>query len=205
MTADPGTRADDAARMEPTRDVGATLPDLLDVMLDKGVYLDLDLIISVADVPLIGVSLRAAVAGIETMLEHGLMRSWDEQTRQWARRSVGRHVPLGDGEEIVLRMAGGHLQAEPYRSWRPGIVYLTSRRLIVWRADPREILWQTPLEDLVAVELRPEAVVDGPDRLRVCVVVPSGRVWLSAAAPQRLHDALRETVGAREEAGDGDR
>ncbi|MFI2364114.1 gas vesicle protein [Promicromonospora sp. NPDC019610] len=205
MTADPGVRGGDAAGMEPTRDLGATLPDLLDVMLDKGVYLDLDLIISVADVPLIGVSLRAAVAGVETMLEHGLMRSWDEQTRQWARRKAGRSVPLADGEAIVLRMAGGHLQAEPYRSWRPGIVYLTSRRLVVWRADPREILWQTPLEDLVAVDLRPEAGVDGPDRLRVRVLVPSGHVWLSAAAPQRLHDALRQTVATREGARDGDR
>ncbi|WP_418607965.1 gas vesicle protein [Georgenia sp. SUBG003] len=134
--------------MEPTRDLGATLPDLLEVLLNKGVYLDLDLIITVADIPLIGVNLRATIAGIETMLEYGMMRSWDEQTREWVRRSVSRHVPLAEDEEIVMRMAGGHRQDEPHGTWRPGTVYLTSRRLIVWRADPREVLWQVRLEDV---------------------------------------------------------
>ncbi len=205
MTADSRARATPTVGMEPTRDLGATLPDLLDVMLDKGVYLDLDLIITVADVPLIGISLRATVAGIETMLEHGLMQGWDEQTRQWVRRSVARHFPLADDEEIVLRMAGGHLQEEPYRSWRPGIVYLTSRRVVVWRADPREVLWQVRLEDVVAVDLRPDVSVGGPDRMRVRVSTADGHVHLSAAAPQRLHDALRERTVEQPSAGAGPR
>jgi hypothetical protein len=205
VTADRGAHAGPVTRMEPTRDLGATLPDLLDVLLDQGVYLDLDLIITVADIPLVGVSLQATIAGIETMLEHGLMREWDEETRRWARRSVSRHVPLADDERIVLRMAGGHLRTEPYRSWRPGIVYLTSRRLVVWRADPGEILWQSPLADVAAVDLRPGSDPDGPERTRVVVAVPGGQVLLAAAAPQRLHDAVREAVRAREGAGDGDR
>lgn len=60
--------------MEPTRIGRATLVDLLDRVLDKGLVLDADLIISLAGVPLIAVSLRAAIAGAETMRKYGMMR-----------------------------------------------------------------------------------------------------------------------------------
>ncbi|WP_211240068.1 gas vesicle protein [Promicromonospora kroppenstedtii] len=191
MTADLRSPVAPANGMEPTHDLRAGLSDLLDVVLDKGVYLDLDLVITVADVPLIGVSLRAAVAGVETMLEHGLMQGWDEQIRRSGRSGADREVPLLDGEEIVLRLSGGHLQESPFRTWRPGIVYVTSGRLLVWRPDPRELLWQVALRDVTAVELRPEASVGGADRLRVCVVTPQGPALLTAAAPRRLYDTLR--------------
>ena len=69
--------------MEPTRNSHATLVDLLDRVLDKGLVINADLIISVAGVPLIGVNLRAALAGMETMLEYGLMKEWDARTRAW--------------------------------------------------------------------------------------------------------------------------
>ena len=69
--------------MEPTRNSQATLVDLLDRVLDKGLVINADLIISLAGVPLIGVNLRAALAGMETMLEYGLMKEWDVRTRVW--------------------------------------------------------------------------------------------------------------------------
>ena len=55
--------------MKPTRDQKHTLVDLLDRVLDRGVILHADLIISVSGIPLVGVSLKAAIAGIETMLK----------------------------------------------------------------------------------------------------------------------------------------
>ncbi|KHK96643.1 gas vesicle protein GvpM [Microbacterium mangrovi] len=76
--------------MSPTRDQRATLGALVDVLLDKGVYLDLDLIITVADIPLIGVNLRATIAGMETLLEYGLMREWDERIRAEAHDDPAR-------------------------------------------------------------------------------------------------------------------
>ncbi|GAA4427859.1 hypothetical protein GCM10023169_28310 [Georgenia halophila] len=178
--------------LEPTRDPGATLPDLLEVLLNKGVYLDLDLIITVADIPLIGVNLKATIAGIETMLEHGMMRSWDEQTREWVRRSLSRQVPLASDEEVVARMAGGYRQEEPYRTWRPGTVYLTSHRLMAWRADPRELLWQVRLNEITGVDLHTERSIGGEERTRLAVTTSSETALLSAAAPQRLHDLLQE-------------
>jgi hypothetical protein len=182
--------------LQPTRDLRATLPDLVDTLLDKGVYLDLDLIITVADIPLIGVNLRATVAGIETMLEHGMMRRWDAQTREWVRRSVTRQLPLADDEDVVARMAGGRRLQEPAPLWRPGTVYLTTRRLLVWRAEPRELLWQADLADVVGVFLRTEPSVGGEDRTRVVVETSAGETVLSAAAPERLRDLLLEH-GAR--------
>jgi len=74
--------------MEPTRNSHATLVDLLDRVLDKGLVINADIIISLAGVPLIGVNLRAALAGMETMLEYGLMKEWDARIR--ARESEQR-------------------------------------------------------------------------------------------------------------------
>lgn len=50
--------------------------------MDRGVILHADLIISVAGVPLVGVSLKAAIAGIETMLEYGYLVQWEKEIRE---------------------------------------------------------------------------------------------------------------------------
>jgi hypothetical protein len=72
--------------MQPSRDTRATLVDLLDRVLEKGLVLNADLIISVAGIPLIGVNLRAYLAGIETMLKFGIWQDWDEAQRAIAAR-----------------------------------------------------------------------------------------------------------------------
>ena len=70
----------------------ATLVDLLDRVLDKGLILDADLIIAVADIPLLAVNLRAAIAGMETMLEYGLMEEWDTRIRNRPRQPPEENV-----------------------------------------------------------------------------------------------------------------
>jgi len=72
--------------MQPTRDAHATLVDLLDRVLEKGLVLNADLIINVAGIPLLGVNLRAYLAGIETMLKYGIWQDWDEAQRAIAVR-----------------------------------------------------------------------------------------------------------------------
>lgn len=64
--------------MEPERD---EVVDLLDKILEKGVVVNSDLIITLADVPLIGVDLRLALAGIDRMLDYGLFEDWDAAHR----------------------------------------------------------------------------------------------------------------------------
>ncbi len=72
--------------MRPERE--NNLVDLLDRLLNKGIILNADLIISVAGVPLIGINLKAALASIETMLDYGMMEAWDESTREWCKKEL---------------------------------------------------------------------------------------------------------------------
>ena len=60
-----------------------TLVDLLDRILDKGVLLSADLVISISDIPLIGVNLKAAIAGMDTMVKYGMMVDLDKEIRDW--------------------------------------------------------------------------------------------------------------------------
>ena len=64
--------------MEPERD---EVVDLLDRILEKGVVLNSDLIITLADIPLIGIDLRLAIAGIDKMIDYGLFEDWDAAHR----------------------------------------------------------------------------------------------------------------------------
>jgi len=97
--------------MKPSRDSHATLVDLLDRVLDKGLVLYADIIVSVAGIPLIGVNLRAALAGMETMLEYGVMQEWDERIRAWERERRGEKAMSmvsgdGDGPVDATALAG---------------------------------------------------------------------------------------------------
>jgi len=134
--------------MRPTRE--CTLVDLLDKILDKGVLINADVIISVAGVPLIGVNLRAALAGIETMLDYGMMEAWDQSIREHYTKDIARkEVPLGSGEEIILQAFGSHWYSEGiYSAWRPGYLYLTNKRLFLFRKEPAQILFETPLDKI---------------------------------------------------------
>ncbi|WP_071391206.1 gas vesicle protein GvpM [Haloprofundus marisrubri] len=76
--------------MRPTRRDDDAVVDLVDVLLTKGAMIQADLVITVADIPLVGVQLRAALAGMETMLEYGLLTEWDEKTRERALRRQRR-------------------------------------------------------------------------------------------------------------------
>ena len=70
--------------MQPNRDTHATLVDLLDRVLEKGLVINADLIIHMAGIPLLGVNLRACLAGMETMLNYGIWQDWDEAQRSIA-------------------------------------------------------------------------------------------------------------------------
>jgi hypothetical protein len=68
--------------VKPTKRDDDAIVDLLDVLLDEGVVVEADVLITVADVPLVGVKLRAAVAGMTTMTEYGMLEQWDEAHRE---------------------------------------------------------------------------------------------------------------------------
>ena len=180
--------------MEPVRERQATVNDLLDRLLDKGVVVSLDLVIGVGGIPLIGVSLRAAVAAIETMIEYGFMKAWDEKTRQYAERELQRKkLAFAPGESTLLEMFGSHWYSDGiYRAWRPGRLYLTDRRLILYRKMPAEVLFETPSPSSLA-RRPPFTPRMSPGWKRRCAIEwghwgwPSQRRGLSASGIARWH------------------
>lgn len=65
--------------MFPTREKEVTLTDVLDRLLDKGLFLKAELIITLGDIPLVGINLNAVIAGMETMVHYGMMQEFDEK------------------------------------------------------------------------------------------------------------------------------
>lgn len=76
----------------------ATLVDLLDRVLERGVFLRADLVVSVADIPLLGASLSLSLAGAQTMLEYGYLSDWDRGIRSAA---GGRSTTAAGGSETT--------------------------------------------------------------------------------------------------------
>ena len=71
--------------MKPSKPENGAVVDLVDAILRDGVVLQADVIISVADIPLVGLKLRAALAGMDTMTEYGIFEEWDATHRRRAR------------------------------------------------------------------------------------------------------------------------
>lgn len=134
--------------MEPTRE--STFVDLIDRILVKGVIIQADLIISVSGVPLIGVNLKAAIAGMTTMLDYGMMDVWDEKIRRYALENSEEEAPLSENEIIALKTFGSHYYRDTSLPgvWRSGYIYLTNKRIFLFRKKPAKILFEVPLEKI---------------------------------------------------------
>jgi len=154
--------------MEPERDWRgrATLVDLLDRVFDKGIMLYADIVISVAGIPLIGVNLRAALAGMETMAEYGIMQDMDVKTRMWeSQHRKTKEVSLIEGEELILRVFGSyHYEQGIINVWKSGQFYLTNTRLLLYQKDFDEIVFQTPIVKIGAIGVRSETSFTGKMR-----------------------------------------
>jgi len=135
--------------LEPTRN--NAFVDLVDRMLVKGVILHADLIISVSGVPLIGVNLKAAIAGMTTMLDYGMMEAWDEKIRGYAlEHCAEEEASLDQNEEIVFKTFGSHYYHDAALPgvWRPGCLYLTNKRLFLFRKKPAKILFEVAINKI---------------------------------------------------------
>ncbi|MCG2795525.1 MAG: gas vesicle protein [Actinomycetia bacterium] len=58
--------------VELSREDGKSLADVIDRVLDKGLVINADIMVSVAGVELLGVKIRAALASFETAAKYGL-------------------------------------------------------------------------------------------------------------------------------------
>ncbi|WP_274542963.1 gas vesicle protein [Rothia uropygialis] len=71
--------------MEPQRDREGTLLQVVETLLDKGLVLNADIMVSVAGVELLGIRIRAALASFETAARYGLdfPAGTDRETVAW--------------------------------------------------------------------------------------------------------------------------
>ena len=177
--------------MNPERE--SCLVEVLDRLLNKGAVLNADLIISVAGIPLIGVTLKAMIAGMETMLEYGIMEDWDKRSRELY-ASLETHLPLFPGEQILYK-AFGYLQEDEglIKCWVPGIWNITSQRLILWIKTPGEAIFETPLEDLRVLRVPASHEV----RRELELIYPEGSARISLSERDEFEEAL---AGATERA-----
>ncbi len=170
----------DVKPLVPTRHRETTLNDLIDRLLEKGLYLNADLIIGVAGIPLIGLNLRLALAGMSTMLRYGFMRDWDKATRAWEseqrlKREKQEDLSLGKGESLVWKGFATHWYENGiYAAWRPGIMYLTDRRLVLLRREPREVLLEVPYGEVAKLESMSAAHFTGTEREELQLLLRSG-------------------------------
>jgi len=166
--------------MEPTRDIRTTLVDLLERVLDKGIVLNADLIIHVAGIPLLGIKLKACLAGMETMLKYGIWKDWDEAQRAVATQEQRRkkEVPLAPGEKVLLKMfASQWVNNDNSHNWRLGHLYITNKRLFLWRKEPTvEVLFQVPYEEIKGIATARKTNVGGKETNYLYLLLKSGEV-----------------------------
>jgi len=156
--------------LQPSRN--GALVDLVDRILVKGVIIHADVIISVSGVPLIGVNLKAAIAGLTTMVDYGMMGTWDEQIRKSVLAESKEEALLDENEEIVLKTFGSHYCRDKFGSgvWRSGFLYVTNKRLFLFRKNPSEILFETALDRIKGVSIDMNENSEGENKpLRVLI------------------------------------
>ena len=80
--------------LEPTRDTGSTLVDLIDRILDKGLVINADITVSVAGVELLGIKVRATLASFETATKYGLEfpSGTSYETAAWKEAQIGKET-----------------------------------------------------------------------------------------------------------------
>lgn len=165
--------------MKPTRDSRATLVDLLDRVLDKGLILDADLMIHVAGIPLLGIKIKAALAGMETMLKYGIWKDWDTAQRAIANEEYRQKkaVPLMCGEEILLKVFASKWFGDGIcQNWRSGYLYVTDRRVLLFRKEPPEILFQATYDEIKGVVNRKKNNIADKEKDNIYLWLNSGEV-----------------------------
>ncbi|MEV0299830.1 gas vesicle protein [Streptomyces prasinus] len=80
-----GVPAASLSPMQPRRDGDGSLAHVVETLLDKGLVLNADIMVSVAGVELLGIRLRAALASFETAARYGLEfpSGTDTETAAW--------------------------------------------------------------------------------------------------------------------------
>ncbi|MEW6424284.1 MAG: gas vesicle protein [Bacillota bacterium] len=214
--------AEQTSVLKPRRPREVTLNDLLDKLLEKGLMLHADLVITVAGIPLLGVNLRLALAGMSTMLRYGIMSDWDEIQRATAAQEQKKgSLSLSAGEKVSFSVfpeeAGGNKKqktdagsnilnkiihyfvSEQRKSfWLPGKFSLSGGRLCWTGQGYREPLFLVDSADVRKVALL--AGHTGPGEMPVLKMVYLGRLHPQEAYFSGEREALEKWLALFKEA-----
>lgn len=82
---------------------GGGLPEAIDKILEKGLVINADITVSVADVELLGVKVRAALASFETAAEYGLEfpSGTNTETQAWKEANQGKETCPQCGKDVL--------------------------------------------------------------------------------------------------------
>ncbi|NLI13625.1 gas vesicle protein [Pelotomaculum propionicicum] len=182
-------------QLYPSQRREVTLNDLLDRLLTKGLMLNSDVVVSVSGIPLLGLNLRLALGGMSTMLRYGFMTDWDDAIRSAAKKKrVEAGLHLEDGEKLLLSLFGSCWYSKGiYSAWRPGLIYLTDRRLLLCRQEPSETLLDINLWLISGIDNRQVKHFSDQNRQEVWLTMTSGDVVrLHCIDSERLLDTLKK-------------
>jgi len=167
--------------MKPCRPVNVGLSDLLDRLLLKGLVLHADLVITLAGIPLIGVNLRAAIAGMETMHRFGLMQDCDAAIRSQASVSS----PSFDSPPAFSTSGAFFSASGVCPAWSYGTIYITDLELVIYHSGFNTVTLAVALQDIESVQRRNEHDV-------VLKCVHAGSVLMRSSQMTSLLKALTE-------------
>ncbi len=185
--------------LQPTRNLDCTIANLVERILDKGAIIAADVIVSLGGVPLIGINLRAAIAGMETMIRYGMMEAWDETVRRHYGHEFAQSQGLAllEGEKLSLRVFGSYRYGGPSCAWRPAHIHLTDRRLVLAAKCPARVIREIPLGEVRGLRVAKDDTFIGTPLERLCIDLRSGTtLLLNAADISCLAQSLRSQVEA---------
>ncbi|WP_458188361.1 gas vesicle protein GvpJ [Haladaptatus sp. NG-WS-4] len=93
----------------PTRNQ-SDLAEMLELLLEKGVVINADIVVTVGETELLGVQLRAAIASFDTAAEYGL--EFPEGTDMKRVEEASGREPLEESETVMTVAASGEENAE---------------------------------------------------------------------------------------------
>ncbi len=107
--------------LEPTKERGATLVDLIDRILDKGLVINADITVSVAGVELLGIRIRATLASFETAAKYGLEfpSGTSYEAKAWEEAHIGKETCPECGKRVPTEQLL-HIGC-PWCGWRSAL------------------------------------------------------------------------------------
>lgn len=122
--------------LKPQRDREGTLVHVIETLLDKGLVLNADIMVSVAGVELLGIRIRAALASFETAARYGLEfpAGTDTETLAWRRaRELSETCPSCGKKSPAEQLLNEYC---PWCGWKSAQALTTERERV--RIGPGE-------------------------------------------------------------------